>query len=239
MLDSLTTVFTHELVEIISDQEPPSGWVFPSLPDEENEIADACASAYGFEGSSQVASYYSKRLNACVVPGTQFQWGIRHLSESDQLVGSADIQAQGSVAAPVGSRCLTGVYGWTLWEQEEKIVITADIYGYTVPVVTWSINGEQPPFSIEFPVNNTYDPLQQFVSLPDETAFVNAEVDGATTLTITSTKGGGIVDLDIVCVVDDNFIPAGYGTTSSDELFTSITGRTRKMDSRYYSDLTN
>lgn len=237
LLDSLMTVFTHELVEIISDPEPPSGWVFPSLPANKNEIGDACFPIFGVEGSFEVSSYYSKRLNACVVPGSD-QFRFVNLLESDQLVGSADIKAQGSVSAPPGSECLTGQYLWTLWEQEEQIVVTADVSSYVGPVLSWSVNGQAVPFTAQFPIDNTYDPLQQFTTLPVETALVtavNPPVLGQ--LMITSTKGDGMVNLDIRCTVVDINMPVGYGTSKTAELTTSITGRTRKMESRYYSDL--
>lgn len=240
IMDSLMTVFTHELVEIISDPQPPAGYTFPtgSAAEGSTEIGDVCAGQFGIEDVYQVSSYFSNRLSSCVVPGPlQRRWIV--LSEADQYVGTTDTE-QGMVTAPSGGQCLHGAYSWFLTSQAKRIVVTSNLMGYIVPVQIWSINGE--PYQggtslLTFPVDNTVDPLQKFTDLPDETVTLTVQSNG-NTLTIDCPKGGGQVDLDIAVVANDVNMPAGYGTDRSNALLTSISGRTRTMDARYYSDMT-
>jgi hypothetical protein len=70
-LESITTIFSHELVESCTDPEgtgwtaesgpcPPSGWC---------EIGDVCSDT-GVANGVTVQSYWSQSANACAIPGS-------------------------------------------------------------------------------------------------------------------------------------------------------------------------
>lgn len=67
-LSSVTTVFSHELVEACSDPEGSTIQVNPTNPNSWNEIGDVCRSTASLNGV-QVQSYWSDRAKACVIPG--------------------------------------------------------------------------------------------------------------------------------------------------------------------------
>lgn len=67
-LDFITQVFTHELVEALTDPDG-NGWqVDPRNGTNWNEIADICKNASARVNGVSVAAYYSTSIGACVVP---------------------------------------------------------------------------------------------------------------------------------------------------------------------------
>ena len=69
-LDTITTVFSHELVEALSDPEGDAIQVDPRNAKSWNEIGDVCSSTLKVGGVA-VTSYWSTRDNACIVPISQ------------------------------------------------------------------------------------------------------------------------------------------------------------------------
>jgi hypothetical protein len=68
-LDTVTTILSHELVEVVTDPEgsgvtgsscSAAGWC---------EIGDVCESSTGSVGEVIVQSYWSELASACVIPG--------------------------------------------------------------------------------------------------------------------------------------------------------------------------
>lgn len=79
-VDTMTAVFSHELVEAVTDPEGNGIQVAPASATNWNEIGDICASTLNVDGVV-VQSYWSALDNACVVPierstGMQWQSGI-------------------------------------------------------------------------------------------------------------------------------------------------------------------
>lgn len=70
-LDTMTAVFSHELVEAVTD--PQGSWiqVAPANPTSWNEVCDVCASVAYLDGVA-VSSYWSSLEGACVIPINQF-----------------------------------------------------------------------------------------------------------------------------------------------------------------------
>jgi hypothetical protein len=69
-LDSVTTILSHELVEVVTDPEgsavtgsscSAAGWC---------EIGDVCESSTGSVGGVTVQAYWSELASACVIPGS-------------------------------------------------------------------------------------------------------------------------------------------------------------------------
>jgi hypothetical protein len=69
-LDSITTIFSHELVEAFTDPEGNAVQVNPRNATNWNEIGDVCSSTLAVDGVT-VQSYWSTADNACIVPYNQ------------------------------------------------------------------------------------------------------------------------------------------------------------------------
>ncbi len=72
-IDGITSTFTHELVESISDPQPHDSpaWLMDRNflnTTGENEIGDACNNMSDFLDAVFVQSYFSQALHACVIP---------------------------------------------------------------------------------------------------------------------------------------------------------------------------
>jgi hypothetical protein len=70
-LTSITQIFSHELVEALTDPDGGGWQIDPRSMFDWNEIADVCSSTYLLDGVS-VSSYWSNQDNACVVPDQSF-----------------------------------------------------------------------------------------------------------------------------------------------------------------------
>ncbi|MGH8860363.1 MAG: hypothetical protein ACRDVG_03860 [Jatrophihabitantaceae bacterium] len=69
--DTVSSTFSHELVEAVTDPDGEGWQIDPSSDFNWNEICDVCASAYRLNGVL-VSSYWSQSMNACVVPDQSF-----------------------------------------------------------------------------------------------------------------------------------------------------------------------
>ena len=69
-LDTITTIFSHELAEAFTDPEGDAVQVNPRNATNWNEIGDACSSTLVVDGVT-VQSYWSTADNACIVPYNQ------------------------------------------------------------------------------------------------------------------------------------------------------------------------
>jgi hypothetical protein len=236
-LDIITLVFTHELVEIITDPEPDSGWT-TGLAAPFDEFADICVQQAGICTGFEVSAYFSKELNSCVVPCPPLR-RVVDLSEQDVMLGTPLLLNQGDVTAPGNSECFSGSYHWWLWGQAEQITVTADVSSYAQPSIQWAVNGNQifGSSTLTFPVDDTPDPLRDFQPLPAETADINATLSSDNlTLTLESKVGGGFVSFNVSCTVTEEQMP-GYDTQRASGAYLSLSGRTRQMDARYRSDV--
>ncbi len=90
----ITDVFTHELVESITDPEPDNAaWQMNRTINGGNEIGDACNNTADFLNGLFVQAYWSQKQRACAIPfGTRSQLDVKEL----RLQGSwiqADLSA--------------------------------------------------------------------------------------------------------------------------------------------------
>jgi hypothetical protein len=237
-IDGITSVFTHELVEMISDPEPHKTAWTTNQPGPENEIADVCLGRYGPAGGYEVSAYFSARLGQCVVPSDGLLRYIQ-LSEQDKSIGDIFI-SRGETGADRNPNCFNGTYHWILYNQPRQATIVADVSSYVDANLTWSVNGQQDLYggSIQVPVDNTYDPLNVITTMPPETAEIAVDVSLAgKQLTLTCPAGAGQVTLTVSCTAEEGASGyVGYGTERTDTLSVWMSGRTRYMDSRFTKD---
>lgn len=69
-LDSVTTVFSHELVEVVTDPEGSGITGSPCSAPGWCEIGDVCETSTGVVNGIAVQAYWSEEAKACVVPGS-------------------------------------------------------------------------------------------------------------------------------------------------------------------------
>jgi hypothetical protein len=67
-LDFITTTFSHELVEAMTDPDGEGWQVDPRDDSDWHEIADVCGNRSAMVNGVAVAAYYSTSTQACVVP---------------------------------------------------------------------------------------------------------------------------------------------------------------------------
>jgi hypothetical protein len=236
-LDMITSFFSHELVEILSDPEPFSGWHVTSPP-EIDEIADACILQVGLSNGRVVAAYYSKNLNACVVPDfpqpRSLDLDVKQFGE-----GPAFLLGGGSIDVASGP-CFSGHYEWEVLGRRSETVITANIAGYEDPEFTWTVDAST-VFDFPTPVSTSQDapildPLHYLEKLPPWTSTVQASAkDGV--LTLNMAPGQYPVYYLATCTVEEKGLPAGYATKRSDSVGVFMSSAFRLMDARFESDL--
>jgi hypothetical protein len=67
-LDYTMDVFSHELVEAITDPEPSDGWIMSRNINGGNEIGDACNNTADRVDNLLLQAYWSEELKACALP---------------------------------------------------------------------------------------------------------------------------------------------------------------------------
>jgi len=238
-LDGLMEVFTHELVETITDPEPPSGY-YDNAAQNPNitEIADYCSNIYGWVNGHMVSSYYSKSLLGCIVPTLPFLREI-NLSVQSQLISSAEVLTGTTDPAPANSFCFSGSYTWILFNEINTYTFSLDVSTYRDPLIVWQINNNDASSgTLQVPADPSLDPLisYEFAKLP----VYNSEIDVAINNNIltVSTKNLQLpATIQVSCSVSENGLPAEYGTLRQTSIITPVYGWVREMDSRFQQDL--
>jgi hypothetical protein len=241
-LDSITPVFTHELVEIITDPEPDSGYTMEGAPDGLDEIADFCLLQKGMVNGNAVSAYFSKRLGLCVVPSDRPALFVE-LSSQEEATSPTRQIGFGATPARSGNTCFSGTYTWTLFGTDRELTITAAAHGYSKPTFSWNVNGQDvfAEQSISAPAMLEVDPLSKLTTLPSETVTVTATLSSGTWLfdrLILKIKGDqASAYFNFMCTVDEEELPPGYDWKRIVTGGQAIGGRLRFMDRRYRSDL--
>jgi hypothetical protein len=88
-LDYITDVFTHELVEAITDPEPHDpAWLMNRSINGGDEIGDACNNTVDHLDGILVQAYWSERQKACVIPQAQGTFSVLHYLEQGRRIES-------------------------------------------------------------------------------------------------------------------------------------------------------
>ncbi len=245
-LDGITEIFTHELVEILTDPEPYGGWTVEGMPEGENEIVDVCFNQTGMVSGYRVSAYYSDRLKACVVPTFPHQFSLS-VSTREERIGPARAQLIGRTQTTKHSICFSGTYEWTLIGQQRRVTVTAAAFGYVEPEFAWKVNGTSvfssaalgaATLPVTVPAGTALDPLSLLITLPPQT--VTAKVGaGDNVLVLESQLGQPPGDFEVECTVTEKRLPNGYHTARTNQQAITLAGSVRVMDERFQKDLAN
>ena len=164
------------------------------------------------------------------------------LHATEGVVGVQTLNLDGSTVTSKASKCFSGVYHWSLWQQASHAVVTANLVNYIDPDVTWTINGQQVigstwATSIICPTDYALEPLALISDLPARTTTVSAILLDLTTLAIDLPAGQLAVDLDVACNVRELRIPDGYPTKAGASTLVGMNGFVRVMDKRFYKEM--
>jgi len=238
-MDSLMELFTHELVETITDPEPPSGYHDNATTSRTiTEIGDYCENFFGWVNGHMVASYYSKTLQGCIVPSFPF---IRRISLSvqSQLINSTKVLTDITRPAPPNSFCFSGTYSWTLYNEINTYTFYVDVSTYLDPLIVWQINNNDATAgTIQVPSDLSLDPLfnYEFATLPSYNSEIDVTINN-NVLTVTTKNGQAPATIQISCSVNENGLPSEYGTLRQTGIILPVFGWVREMDNRFQQDL--
>ena len=240
-LDDITSTFSHELVETITDPEPSSGWTFDGMPLQQSEIADLSFSWRWMVDGFAVEPYYSSRLAAAVVPGYALVRSLL-LSATAIPVGGERFFEAGQVTIDRASKCFAGTYSWELFGQGNRVTVKAQTETYVKPSVEWTVNGLTAftfPKTLIVAADLDSDPLQGLTPLPPEQATVSYLVDDAGSLVLEMASGEAPGHVTVYCKVKEDGLPLFFIGGGERHLGRDVflSGRRREMDARYVSDL--
>jgi len=142
--DQATAIFSHELVEAITDPFPASGWVQTSPPasPNSNEIADVC-NAPGRVDGVQVVSYWSIADQACIIPTERLSIDLKQEPQPPIPFDEPTQTVFHDFGAPL---CASGYYDYHERTFQNSLTIRANPTGYSSPIFAWTLNGTAVPF---------------------------------------------------------------------------------------------
>ena len=166
ILATVTAIFSHELVESITDPFG-TGWerTYPAPDPGEGQIGDVC-SQFGIVNGTGVSAYWAEAVKVCVIPTA----GTRRLSLSYTQDKHEPVDGQpreGYVNLP--AMCGGGQYfSYVERTYQNNFTIHADLSGYESPVVSYAINGHEVPVGEDtIEVEATWDVPRSNPLFPD------------------------------------------------------------------------
>jgi hypothetical protein len=139
-LDYIVDIFTHELVETMTEPEPSNqqAWVMNRSINGGNEIGDACNNTADRLDGLLVQAYWSEADKACVIPWHSFS---ALLNSSTDTLDSTTI-ASDSAPADTGPCKPPSPYTWYVKQHHQQVTFTATTQGLDPPVFAWTVGGQ-------------------------------------------------------------------------------------------------
>jgi hypothetical protein len=222
-LSSVSQIFSHELVESITDPFL-TGWqqVAPPPAQGAGQIADMCNQSAIVDGVS-VAAYWSVKDGACVVPTR----GPRYVTLLPAVVTTVSHKDGPPEQAYVdlGPDCDKGFFEYVERTYLNQITFHAHFVGYESPIVEWRINGQLVPlygYTVVVPASWELPPPSSFPfqKLPKKspTATLRSEKMGpnVTDFSIEVGPDQGNTSLGVQVKVYESFdVPSNGGNGST------------------------
>jgi hypothetical protein len=140
-MDETTKIFSHELVEAMTDPDGVSGWrQDPDTDPEEGEIGDVCTQYSGRLDGVAVQSYWSNWMHRCVIPTQDHRIRLSQRAVDETSTVGPDM------AIDVDQRCSrthrwTGSYTYHYVNHDFTMTLEAAVTGYKDPRGSWNVAG--------------------------------------------------------------------------------------------------
>jgi hypothetical protein len=141
-IDNITRIFSHELVETLTDPDaasPKEGWVMNRAINKGREIGDACNNTDDFTAGVFVNAYWSERHKACIIPQPRRVAAVSSTVDiiSEIEVSNGTVTFQGN---PLDIRtCLNGTYSYTNSFVSQRAIFSASSSNFGTPMYTWRL----------------------------------------------------------------------------------------------------
>ena len=137
--DNIVRIFSHELVETITDPDGDAGWTMNREINKGTEIGDACNNTDDFTDGLFVNAYWSERARACVIPkprGTALLSStLEELSTTVVTQGLTDFRGD-----PFDIRtCLHGAYTYSIEFVACRARFFATSSNFPTPTTGWRL----------------------------------------------------------------------------------------------------
>lgn len=141
-LDNIMRIFSHELVESITDPDataPTGGWVMDRAINGGTEIGDACNNTDDFTAGVYVNAYWSERHKACIIPQplryASVDSNVEIISETEVSNGTVTFDTD-----PFDIRtCLHGTYSFTNSFVARRARFFAASANFKTPTYSWKL----------------------------------------------------------------------------------------------------
>jgi hypothetical protein len=146
-VDTMTSCFSHELVEMLTDPEN-NGWYVDALAPAYGELGDLCDVQEGWVDNVVVRCYWSASDNACVIPtrplSVRIDGTIRVTETKPSDSGTYSPPSTTGLKHFVPACHLEdNQYPWTLQQRVETAELTATAAGFHSPSYEWSVAGQK------------------------------------------------------------------------------------------------
>ena len=210
-LDAMTSCFSHELAELLTDPGQDA-WYVDGAPRDSSEIGDLCDIRENWVDGVKVRSYWSLRDQKCVIP-TDASYSVcisGTIDESDreQLAKAKDHpeSPQGPLNFLVPACDFSALeFEYTTYKHVEVASLRATATGYHAPVFSWTVAGQPvsgagtltPSVEVTYPgpggrTRKSSDPVTLKFSATGDT------------LTLTNDQTSGNFDVAVAVTVDED-----------------------------------
>jgi len=139
VLDNIVRVFSHELVEMITDPDADAGWTMNRSINGGTEIGDACNNTDDFVDGFLVNAYWSEAHQACVIPKSR---GFVTVEVENDTLSRRSV-SNGTAHISLLECLEERDYRWDVFFNEKQIVLQARAHGFQTPSFAWTLSQGQ------------------------------------------------------------------------------------------------
>jgi hypothetical protein len=149
-LDYIIDVFSHELVEALTDPGPDDGWLMNRNINGGNEIGDACNGTADRLDGLLVQAYWSEQDKACVIPWHGYSaW----MTTGSTVLQTSTVDSGKSEVSP-GPCFPKGTYEWWVQQHVQRDTFTVNTGHFSSPAFSWKLAGTPVTGTGALPVAN-------------------------------------------------------------------------------------
>jgi hypothetical protein len=211
-LDVMTSCFSHELAELLTDPEQ-SAWFVNGVPGSSSEIGDLCDIRENWVHGVKVRSYWSNRDQMCVIP-TDAYYSVCINGTIDEIDRTKSDEGKASAKSPEGGLSVLiptcnfegAEFNYTSYKHVETASLAASATDYHAPVFTWSVAGQALAAgngTISIKADVTYPSPGGFTRTSTDIVILKYSSNGAS-LALTNDQVPGNFDVLVSVSVDED-----------------------------------